>query len=189
MEALRIKVFCTILSWIIAVVFTVFQFFGENLFRVLHCYLEIPLTGVCVVVSTFLSVRTFRLMFHPLFDENFWELFFKFGSVTAILFSNIKFPIFYFEWIVTALYNEIDIKSDQMWLLFETLAQTFQIWFCLDCYIDLERIEFECLKRHVRIKPFGAFAIEFDYLSEDKVNQLIKKQINIKNSQGTTNYG
>jgi len=172
MEDLRIKVFCTILSWIIAVTFTVFQFFGENLYRVLHCYLEIPLTGVCCIMATFLSVRTFRLMLHPLFLEDFWKLFFKFGCVSAILISNVKFPIFYFEWVVTALYSNIDIKSDQMWLLFETLMQTFQIWFCLDCYIDLERIEFDCLKRHVRIKPFGQFSIDVCNKGKVELNLL-----------------
>ena len=183
MEALRIKLFCSILSWIIAVVFTVFQFFGENLFRVLHCYLEIPLTVVCCVVSTFLSVRTFRLLFHPLFRDDFWSLFFKCMCIIAILFSNIKFPIFYFEWITAALYTSIDIKSDQLWLLFETLIQTFQLWFCLDCYIDLEKIEVRCLARHMEIKPFGQIAMDLGYLKAEAVKQLLDKQSKIKNRQ------
>jgi len=185
MEALRIKIFCTLLSWMMAVVLAVFQFFGENLFRILHCYLEIPLIFVCIVISTFFSVRLFYLMFHPLFAVNFWELFFKFTVVTAILIANIKFPIFYYEWIISALYNSIDIKSDQLWLLIETAIQTYQIWFCLDCYIDIERIEFECLERHVKIKQFGKFAIELDYLSEESVKRLLNKQQKIRLSQGS----
>jgi len=176
MEALRIKFFYTTLSWIVLLVVSVFQFFGENIFRVLHSYMEIPITAVCCIVSTVLSVRTCMMLFHPLFRYNFWRLAFKMTCLLTIMASNIKFPIFYFEWISSALYVAIDIKSDQMWLLYETLTQTFQLWFCLDCYVDLERIKFECLERNVTIRSFGSFGIDLGYITKEKIDELVAIQ-------------
>ena len=173
MEGKRIKYFYTILSWIVLIVFSTFQFFGENKFRVLHCYLEIPLTGVCCIVSTFLCVRTFRLLIHPLFYHDFWRLAFKLTCLITIFSANVKFPIFYSEWILTALYAVIDIKSDQLWLLFESLTQIFELWFCLDCYLDLEKIEAYCLEQYVKIKPIGAFGVEMNFITVAQIDELL----------------
>lgn len=95
----------------------------------------------------------------------------------------MKFPIFYSDWIIGALYAVIDIKSDQLWLLFESLTQMFELWFCLDCYLDLEKIESDCLAQYVYIKPIGAFGIEMNFLKKEQIDALLAIQQKMQQSQ------